>query len=342
VSSTGPSRPRAGLAAALVVAALVAVGCSVDQGDDAAAEQVTTPTPATTPATDEQGELISPSTLPDPGVLGGTCGAVTYTPPTAVEAFGAELCRPPGAEARDVGIVLVHGGGGIGGDRTGMTAWAEAYVAAGYTTLSIDYLLFDPGVESPVFPRPEQNVKAAVQYLRGIGPGLGLDPDRILIHGQSAGARLGAVAFTTAGDDRFEDGELWVGVDQRVNGLIGFYSTYDGTMQYDDQYYGGSRDDADPEVRANWVAADSIVNAGEDGAINGPAAFFTGELDWSELAVQQDELAERVRDAGYIATSYVHPFGEHGYDAGTSGLTEGGQAAAFAITAWLDGQFPQS
>jgi acetyl esterase/lipase len=327
---------------ALAAIAALASACSVDRGDDAAAEQVTTLPPASTPVTDEEGEVITPSTLPDPGVLGGMCGAVTYTPPMAAEAFDAELCRPPGAEARDVGIVLVHGGGGIGGDRTGMTAWAEAYVAAGYTTLSIDYLLFDPGYESPVFPRPEQNVKAAVQYLRGIGPGLGLDPDRILIHGQSAGARLGAVAFTTAGDDRFEDGELWVGIDQRVNGLVGFYSTYDGTMQYDGQYYGGARDDLDPDVRANWVAADAIVNAGRDGAVHGPAAFFTGELDWSELAVQQEELAERVRAAGYVATSYVHPGGEHGYDSGPSGLTEGGQAAAFAITAWLDGQFPQS
>jgi acetyl esterase/lipase len=332
---------RWGVTALLVAGLLVAGGCSVDRGDDAAAEETPTSLAATTPPTDESGEPLTQVTLPDPEVLGGSCGAVTYTPPSAVEPFDAELCRPAGAEARDVGIVLVHGGGGIGGDLTGMTAWSEAYVAAGYTTLSIDYDLFDPGIESPVFPRPEQNVKAAVQYLRGIAPSLGLDPDRILVHGQSAGARLGAVAFTTAGDERFEGRELWPGIDQRVNGFIGFYSTYDGTMQYDEQYYGGPRDDPDAEVRANWVAADSIVNAGRDGAINGPAAFFTGELDWTELAAQQEQLAEQVEAAGYAATSYVHPGGEHGYDSGPSGLTEGGLAAAFAITAWLDGLFPQ-
>lgn len=338
------SRPRPRRLVALVslvgFLAIATGACSFEEGDDAAAE-IPTRLDGTTPPTDESGELLPPATLPDPAVLGGSCGAVTYTPPTAVEAFDAELCRPAGAEARDVGIVLVHGGGGIGGDLTGMTAWSEAYVAAGYTTLAIDYDLFDPGIESPVFPRPEQNVKAAVQYLRGIGPSLGLDPDRILVHGQSAGARLGAVAFVTAGDDLFEDGELWPGIDQRVNGFIGFYSTYDGTMQYDEQYYGGPRDDPDADIRASWVAADSIVNAGRDGAINGPAAFFTGELDWTELVDQQEQLADRVDAAGHPATSYVHPGGEHGYDSGPSGLTEGGLAAAFAITAWLDGLFPQ-
>jgi acetyl esterase/lipase len=299
------------------------------------------------PSDDDDGEAPDevaedpPVTLPDPGVLGGECGSVTYTPPTAAEAFVGELCRPASPEARDVGIVLVHGGGGIAGDHTAMTAWAGEYVAAGYTTLAIDYRLFDVGVESPVFPQPEQNVKAAVQYLRGAADSLGLDRDRIALHGASAGARLGAVAFTTAGDDRFSGDELWEGIDDEVNAFVGYYTTYDGTMQYDEQYYGGPRDDEDPEVRANWMAADTIVNADDANAVTGPVALFTGELDWAELITQQEALAERVRDAGEEATTHVSPAGDHGYDASPTGLTTAGLEDAAFLVGWLDAAFPQ-
>lgn len=331
-----PTRTRA---AGIVVLLLLAGGtsaCSFTSGaEEPAAPRPSTAGGPTDPAT------VPPSTLPDPGVAAGTCALVTYTPPTAVEAFEAELCRPEAPVARDVGIVLVHGGGGVAGDHTAVGAWADAYRTAGFTTLAIDYLLFAPGADGPVFPRPEQNVKAAVQFLRGSATALDLDDHRIVVHGLSAGARLGAVAYTTAGAERFAGTELWPGIDDTVNAFVGFYSTYDGTMQYDRQYYGGLRDDPDPEVRTRWVAADSLVRAGDPETIAGPAALFTGELDWSELIVQQDELASRVRAAGHDAITSVSPSGEHGYDAGPAGLSEAGQIDAVTLVAWLDRQFPQ-
>jgi acetyl esterase/lipase len=286
----------------------------------------------------ETTEAAAPtSTLPDPGVAAGTCSIVTYTPPTATEAFDGSLCRPPADTAKDSGVVLVHGGGGVAGNHTGLEAWASSYLQAGHTTLSIDYHLFDPGGESPVFPRPEQNVKAAVQFLRGSAPSLGLDPDRIALHGQSAGARLGAIAYTTPADPRFQGDELWPGVPDAVNAFIGFYSTYDGSHQYDLQYYGGSRDDADPAVREAWAAADAVANAD---AVPGPAALFTGSLDWAELITQQDLFAERIEAAGHQAPTFVAQGGEHGYDVSPVGLTPDGQIAAAFLVGWLDGVFP--
>jgi acetyl esterase/lipase len=330
---------RARAAGALAALALGVAACSYETGAEDREADTTASIGDDGPA--RTAPAAPAATVPDPGVLGGSCGSVTYTPPTATEPFSGELCRPASPEARDVGIILVHGGGGIAGDATAMTAWEDQYGAAGYTTLSIDYKLFDPGVQSPVFPQPEQNVKAAVQYLRGAADALGLDPERIVVHGASAGARLGAVAFTTAGNDRYAGSELWGDIDDTVDALIGYYSTYDGTMQYDSQYYGGPRDDPSADIRANWVAADSIVNAADPEAIHGPVALFTGALDWSELATQQDALAAEVQAAGYEANTHVSPGGEHGYDAGPTGLTPAGlEDAAFLVT-WLDSVFPQ-
>ena len=140
---------------------------------------------------------------------------------------------------RDVAVVVVHGGSGIGGSYQGMRRWANRYLVEGYVTFLPEYHLFNPGGETPVFPRPEQNIKAAVQYLRGTGNALGIDKDRIVVQGQSAGSRIAAVAFTSPDDPWFAGPELYKGISDKVDGLIGFYHPYDGTMQYADQYFGG-------------------------------------------------------------------------------------------------------
>lgn len=324
-----------------VVAGLAAVApaCSYSTGAEESAEpvragdndrRVSIEEPETSPPSGPT------STLPDPGVASGACRVVVYTPPSAIEPHEGELCRPASEGASDAGIVLVHGGGGIAGNRTGVSGWASTYTAAGYTTLAVDYHLFDPGAESPVFPLPEQNIKAAVQYLRGSAPSLGIDPEHIVLQGHSAGARVGAVAYTTAGDPLFDGPELWPGIDDHVNAFIGFYSTYDGSHQYDVQYYGGARDDTDPAVRRAWSTADALTRTD---AVRGPAAFFTGALDWTELATQQEQFADGVKAAGHQAFTFVADGGEHGYDSSPTGLTEGGLVAAGFLVGWLDGMY---
>ena len=72
---------------------------------------------------------------------------------------GDDIAR--GGANRDI----VHGGSGIGGGFQGMRPWADRLLAEGYVVLLPDYHLFSPGGASPVFPWPEQNIKAAVQYL---------------------------------------------------------------------------------------------------------------------------------------------------------------------------------
>ncbi len=331
---------RVALAVGSVTLGAVALACSSTGAEDPAPG--TGPTTFTAPGPEGAPgpTTLAPVTLPDPGVAPGGCAMVVTTPAASLDAQDSELCRPAPERARDVGIVLVHGGGGIGGNHTGMTGWSQIYTDAGYTTLSVNYHLFSPGsTESPVFPVPEQDVKAAVQWLRGSAPALGLDPERIALHGVSAGARLGAVAFTTPGHPLFDSPELWAAIPDHLNAFVGFYSTYDGTMQYDRQYYGGDRDDPDPEVRRRWQAADSVVNAA---GATGPVVLFTGSLDLGDIIPQQEYLAAGVEVAGYQASAHVVEGAEHGFDTTETGLTHDGEAAAALLVGWFDRIFPQT
>lgn len=281
---------------------------------------------------------IGPDPLPDPEVAPGTCKVVTYTPDTAKEPQKGELCRPA-ADQRDVAVMVVHGGSGIGGGYQGMRSWANRLTAEGYVVFLPDYHLFTPGGQSPVFPWPEQNIKAAVQYLRGTAKATGISRRNVVVQGMSAGARLGAVAYTTPNDEYFDGPELWPDISDAVDGFIGFYHTYDGSMQFSTQYYGGTDDSTTAAVRERWDRADAIANASD---VEGPALFITGSKDWDLIADHQDQFAVVVRDAGEDADTFVITGGSHGFDTGTTTrLSRLGEQAAGIVLVWLNDHFPQ-
>lgn len=325
-----------------VVAVLALLGgCSRDSLEPPAAPmpadgEAAAAAPATPPSTRP---APAPDVLPDPEVAPGACEIRTYTPPTAVEPHDGRLCRPR-EDQRDVAVVLVHGGGGVEGDPSSLAGWARRLNAEGYVTFQVSYHLFSPsGSTTPVFPLPEQNVKAAVQYLRGAGNALGIAKDRIAVQGHSAGARIGAVAYTSSADPWFDGPELWPDIPDRVDAFVGFYHPYDGTMMFSSTYFGGDDDRDDPVVQLRWAKADSLSRAARADA---PALFVNGERDWDVIDEQQDEFVQGLRTDGQRAEAVLIEGGAHGFDLGGSRLTRLGEEAATHVLRFLNTVFPQS
>ena len=178
-----------------------------------------------------------------------------------------------------------------------------------------------------------------MQYLRGTAQALGISRKNIVVQGMSAGARIGAVAYATPNDDFFAGPELWPDIPDTVNGFIGFYHPYDGSMQYSSQYYGGPDDSTNATVRERWDKADSISNASH---AEGPALFITGSNDWNFIVDQQNEFAAALRDNDQTATTVVITGGNHGFDTGTATrLSKLGEQAATEVLRWLNTEFPQ-
>jgi len=109
---------------------------------------------------------------PVPG--GGTQPADLYVPAGA----------GPGTPPRPI-TVMVHGGGYVAGDRSELGDAAKAAAAHGFLVLNISYDL-----SAPRWPRQVQQVAAAVDYVRAQGTGQGIDPARVALLGDSAGAGL--------------------------------------------------------------------------------------------------------------------------------------------------------
>ncbi|WP_345435228.1 alpha/beta hydrolase [Microbacterium gilvum] len=106
----------------------------------------------------------------------------------------------PAADGAPV-IVFVHGGGWrVGSRRMFCPTFAvedgfPRLTAAGFAVASVDYRLSGEAV----FPAPLDDVTAALTWVRARGADHGIDPARIVMWGESAGAHLAALAGLTDG-----------------------------------------------------------------------------------------------------------------------------------------------
>jgi acetyl esterase/lipase len=107
-----------------------------------------------------------------------------------------DLYTPRTAKGPAPGVIVIHGGGWRNGD-SGELPGLNVYLAArGYLVASINYRL-SPRAR---FPAAREDVKAAVAYLKDHAAELGLDPERLVLLGRSAGGQLALLVAYTIDD----------------------------------------------------------------------------------------------------------------------------------------------
>jgi acetyl esterase len=106
-------------------------------------------------------------------------------------------------------VILVHGGGWEAGDKvTYITPLFEPLARAGFAWFSIDYRL------TPDVRHPEQmdDLRRAVAFIRQQASRLRVDPERVVLIGESASGQMAA---------------LLAAEDSRLAGVVSFYGVYD-------------------------------------------------------------------------------------------------------------------
>lgn len=112
-----------------------------------------------------------------------------------------DIYRPPaGAPETRAAVLLVHGGSWRGGDRTQLRQYGWRLGRAGYVCVAIEYRL----IPEAYFPKFLEDVKAAIRWTRTNVDQLGVESDRIGIHGNSAGGHLALLAAGTPDVEEFE------------------------------------------------------------------------------------------------------------------------------------------
>lgn len=102
-----------------------------------------------------------------------------------------DLYRPEGGEVSSrTAILLVHGGGWILGERGMMAPLASEFANQGFLAATVEYRL----VREAAWPAQLEDVIAAVQWVAENAQRLGVDADRIVLAGASAGGHLALMA----------------------------------------------------------------------------------------------------------------------------------------------------
>lgn len=97
-----------------------------------------------------------------------------------------DVFRPEGTAQPLPAIVWVHGGAFVYGDRSNVTNYLKILAAKGYAAVAVGYSLA-PGSN---YPTPVLQVNRALGYLTENAERLNIDPARIVVAGDSAGAQI--------------------------------------------------------------------------------------------------------------------------------------------------------
>lgn len=130
-----------------------------------------------------------------------------------------DVYTPPGGAEGAPAVILVHGGAWRQGDRTQLRGYGILLGREGYVCIAPEYRLTP---ESP-WPAQIHDVKAAIRWVRANADRLGIDPERIAIEGNSAGAHLALLAAGTQDLAEFEGDGGNTGVSTHVAAAIGIY-----------------------------------------------------------------------------------------------------------------------
>ncbi|MBO9377410.1 alpha/beta fold hydrolase [Sphingomonas histidinilytica] len=149
----------------------------------------------------------------------------------------ATIYKAPGGKPAPV-LIAVHGGGWRVGDAGMYKEWGPFLAAKGYTVVAIDYRLAKPGAGS--WPGAAYDVLAAIAHVRSHAKELGIDPDRIAMIGDSAGAHLSALAALNpegllekaAKDEAKFASHSARPEDYKVRAVVGLYGVYDLAAQW--------------------------------------------------------------------------------------------------------------
>jgi acetyl esterase/lipase len=241
-----------------------------------------------------------------------------YAVHDGVELVG-DLYLPEGVDKAPL-LVAVHGGGWQIGDRSVYQHWGPYLAARGFALFSTEYRLMKPGAGT--WPGAAYDVKAAVQFIRAKAPEFGVDPGRIGMIGDSAGAHLTSLV-ALAGEELLLSteyrGDAHAGVSCAVKAVIGFYGVYDMQAQWEhDQIYrpgdqitekflGG----APAASRKVFFDASPLSYATIDKNSTKFLLIYGREDEIVDPTTQSDRFLVALKQAGFFARNIVIPEAGH-------------------------------
>jgi acetyl esterase/lipase len=234
-----------------------------------------------------------------------------------------DIYQPPRRAAAAPGLLVVHGGSWQSGDPTQFRELNRYLAGRGYLVAALSYRL----APTHPFPAARDDVFAALAYLRTHSAELGLDPERLVLLGRSAGGQLALLAAYSSPDPG-------------IRGVIAFYAPADLRYGYanpgnprvlDGQatlraYLGGTPQSAPAAYEA--ASPINFVQAGSP-----PTLLVHGSRDELVSPMHSELLAARLAEQGLPHLLLRLPWATHACDYHFGGPS--GQLSTYAVEHFL-------
>jgi acetyl esterase/lipase len=231
----------------------------------------------------------------------------------------ADLYAPKGVDKAPV-LVAVHGGGWQVGNRKFYSNWGPYLARNGYAVFAIEYRLMKPDVKT--YPGAVYDTKAAVQYVRAKAGELGIDPERIGLVGDSAGAHLSALVALAGEEPAFASeyrSDPQATVSAKVKAVVGFYGVYDMLAQWEHDLLARPRDNISEKFlgappytnRRVFFEASPISYATADKNSTRFLLIHGDHDDIVDPATQSTAFLTSLKQAGFFVRTIVIPGAGH-------------------------------
>jgi acetyl esterase/lipase len=201
------------------------------------------------------------------------------------------------------GIVMIHGGGWVGGDKAAAREFnmGTTFAKAGYVCVSVNYMM-DEGRR---WPTNLLDCKNAVRFLRKHAEKYHIDPNRLGVIGGSAGGHLALMVAYTTDVPTLEPTSPYPGISSRVGAVVNLYGitnvmtrrktdpdgTPIGEPRENTALFTASRTE-DPEL---WKMASPVTHVSKNSP---PTLILHGTKDETVDRDQATDLATRLKEVG--------------------------------------------
>lgn len=214
-----------------------------------------------------------------------------------------DVWSPAGATEPLPAVLWVHGGGWVGGGKSQPAPYLRLLAQHGYVGVGIDYSLA-PGRR---FPVPVRQASQALTWMQAHADELGIDPSRIVLAGDSAGAHIAAQVALIATDPQYAEtmGIAPVLDTDQLRGVLLHCGPYDPPASMSSTGFGGwlvrtlgwaylgTKDFTDPRVEqasivkhATAAFPPALISGGDDDPLTKQGRALADRL--AELAVDHE------------------------------------------------------
>lgn len=229
-----------------------------------------------------------------------------------------DVFKPPAEMANGAGLLLVHGGGWLRGDRTQLRGYGILLGRLGYTCVACEYRLSGEAR----WPAQLHDVKTALRWMRTSSGALEIEPHRIAVSGNSAGGHLALMLGCTPNRPELEGDGGHGGAGTEVAAVIAFYAPTNLGPEADEAADPDSTTPALSEAVAALLGDDAsvrrvrqaspIVHVAADWP---PTMLLTGNADEIVPSEESVRLYRALRRAGARAELHVYEGLPHAFDA---------------------------